>query len=161
MSLRTRLEAKDRRHLDHPVLVGDARVAAAAVQVAQAELLAAESPDGDSEQVPGLRAALEAADAAYLGCFATVAFDAMDPDDYEDLVTAHLDPQSGEIDQATCLPALAAACVVDEDLKDEQWWAAQFAKGTWSAGERADLYHQLYLLNRTAPGLAAEALGKG
>lgn len=161
MTLRDRLEGKARRHLDHPVLVGDPRVAAAAVQLATAELLAAQSPGGDPATIAEKQAAVDAADAAYLGCFETVAFDAMDPDEYEDLVASHLDPETGKIDQVACLPALAAACAVDEDLHDPQWWAAQFAKGTWSAGERDDLYHQLYLLNRTAPGLASEALGKG
>lgn len=161
MSLRDRLEAKARRHLDHPVLVGDPQVAAAAVQLATTELLAAQAPGGDDARLAELQAARDAAEAAYLACFEQVRFEAMDPDEYEDLISGHLDPASGEIDKGACLPALAAACAAEEDLKDPAWWSAQLHGGPWSAGERDDLYHQLYLLNRTAPGIVAEALGKG
>lgn len=163
MSLRGRLEAKRRRHLDYRVVIDDSQVAAAlaAVQVAAAELLAAQVAETAPETLATRHDAVAAAQAALQGCFEVVGFDAMDPDEYDALVTAHADPATGEPDQGTLLPVLAAECAIDPDLADPTWWTARFVSGVWSSGERDDLFHALYLLNRTAPGAVGEALGKG
>ena len=163
MSLRDRLEAKRRRHLDYRVVIDDSQVAAAlaAAQVAAAELLAAQVDVTAPETLAARHDAVAAAQAALEAAFEVVGFDAMDPDEYDALVTDHADPTTGDPDRATLLPALASACAVDPDLADPTWWAARLVSGTWSAGERDDLFHALYLLNRTAPGAVGEALGKG
>lgn len=163
MSLRGRLEAKRRRHLDYRVVIDDSQVAAAlaAVQVAGAELLAAQVAETAPQLLAARQDAVAAAQAALQGCFEVVGFDAMDPDEYDALVTAHADPTTGDPDRATLLPVLAAECAVDQGLADPTWWVARLVSGTWSSGELDDLYHALYLLNRTAPGAVGEALGKG
>lgn len=156
MSLRDRLSAKARRHLDHPVVIDDPQVAAAEVG-AQEQLLLAARMSGDRAEIERATAAVEAARAAVAACFAMVGFDALDPVDYEELTRSFLD-DDGRLDIDAVLPALAAACASDEDLRDPQWWAAELASGRWNAGEVRHLFAELTALNMSIP---PAGLGKG
>lgn len=151
MTLRDRLEGKARRRHVHRILVDDPAAAGAALQDASLLLLAAERPGADPEGLAAAQAAHAAAQAAYAACFEAVEFLALPGDEYEALVAEHID-DDGDLDTAAVLPHLAAACAVPQDLADATWWAGQLASDRWSAGERDDLYHALYLLNRAVPG---------
>lgn len=156
MSLRDRLSAKARRHLDHPVVIDDLQVAAAAVG-AQEQLLWAARMGGDAAEIEAATAAVAAAKAAVTACYEFVGFDALDPNDYEELTRSCLD-DDGRLDIDAVLPALAAACATDEDLRDPQYWASELGSGRWNAGEVAHLFAELTALNQAIP---PAGLGKG
>lgn len=88
------------------------------------------------------------------GSVVEVEFEALRPADYEALSAAHTGAD-GELDRDGFLPALAAACAVEDD--DPSKWAALVADGL-SAGEANALYQRLLLLNF---GIPAAGLGKG
>lgn len=156
MSLRDRLSAKARRHLDHPVVIDDPQVAAAAVGV-QEQLWFAARMSGEAAEIERTKAALEAAKAALTACYEFVGFDALDPNDYEDLTRSFLD-DDGRLDVDAVLPALAAACASDEDLRDPEYWATELGSGRWNAGEIHHLFAELTALNQAIP---PAGLGKG
>ncbi|NCT90255.1 hypothetical protein GXB85_04710 [Cellulomonas sp. APG4] len=141
MSLRERLEGKARRRLSVRVQVTDPAADREAVSAAQTLLLAAQAAP-EAHDVPAAQDAYDAAVAAFLGNFEDVPFEALDPKDFEALVDAH--SRADDIDRDGLLAALAAACVVDEDLRDEAWWRAQLARPEWTTGEKDDLYHRLF-----------------
>lgn len=150
MSLREKLAAKQRRRATYPVQVSDPGQAAERVAAARQALVAAEmSPTTTREQRAELEHDLEAAQAAHAEHFVAVEFLALHPADFEALFAAHLvEDAKGEavVDATTLLPALAAACAVDEELQDAEWWAGQLdpEKGTWTKGERDALYYELF-----------------
>lgn len=156
MSVRDRLSAKGRRHLDHPVVIDDPEAAAAAV-AAQDQLLWAARMQGDQDEIERASAALEKAKAAAAACYEWISFDALDPTDYEDLTTRFL-MEDGRLDVDAVLPALAAACATDEDLQDPEYWAAELGSGRWNAGEVHHLFAELTALNQ---GIPPAGLGKG
>lgn len=88
------------------------------------------------------------------GSVVEVEFEALKPADYEALTAAHTG-EDGEIVRGTFVPALAAACAVEDD--DPEKWATLLTDGL-SAGEVNDLYQRLILLNY---GVPAAGLGKG
>lgn len=83
-----------------------------------------------------------------------VEFEAIAPKDYEALNNEHTDDK-GKVDSDALLPALAAACAV-EDGDVEKWEAV--CSGALSAGEANALYQRLILLNYAVP---SAGLGKG
>lgn len=92
---------------------------------------------------------LEAARAELAEHYVEIQFQALLPRDLEELQDAHTGPD-GEEDTETFVPALAAACVVDEDLKDPAWWAGQRDSGGWGWGEWQELHNTLVALNYEA-----------
>lgn len=159
--LRARLEAKHRRTCTVPVQVDDpgparARVEAARHAYVMAEL-AASQDDTKAAARDDAQAALAAAQEDEAACYVPVEFAALPDDDMEAIVARHQRPD-GEIDRKAATPVLAAACAVDEDLRDEAWWAQQLATPAWAQGEALDLFRRLLDLNwRTPP----ESLPKG
>lgn len=148
MSLRERLEAKQRRRLTVPILVSDPTTdqhvlngATVALQVAQAR----EEPQADEVEI--LRKAQEEAATAVQAHFAEVELQAMSGNDWEAAMAAW---SGEEIDWPKALAPLLAQSCVDEGLQDEQWWAERLAGPAWSEGDRDTLKMALLRLNVTA-----------
>jgi hypothetical protein len=149
VSLRDRLAAKQRRRVVVSVEIapmGDDQ--ATRVTAAQAELLAALTSGGDN--VEALR---EVADAAQAENRAEVGFTACGDDIFEKVAARYPAPDGtdGGFDWHTALPVVAALCADDEDLQDDEWWAEQFASGTWGHGEKLGLWQELLALNTVRP----------
>lgn len=157
MTLRDRLEAKARRREGYRVLVDDPSVAASRVSDAHTMLLAAQATPDRAGALDAAQEALAAAQGDLEACYELVDFAALDPDDYDALVTAHTDAD-GDLDRSAMLPELAAACAVDESVKDADWWRTLLTTGGWSAGERDGLFDHLFVLNYAIP---RPGLGKG
>ncbi|MGN8245235.1 hypothetical protein ACTHAM_002354 [Cellulomonas soli] len=150
MSLRDRLAAKARRRVSFPVQVSDPTADQERAAGARTQLAVGQATGITSESIEALREAVTAADAAVEAHFVDVEFEALAPDLFEELLAANA--PGGDVDQPAMRIALAAACAVDEELRDEQWWAEQFASGAWSPGELADLYYRLFtVLHYTVP----------
>lgn len=148
MSLRERLEAKQRRRLTVPILVSDPSAdqhvlngAMVALQVAQAR----EEPQADEIEILGK--AQEEAAAAVQSHFADVELQAMSGNDWEAAMAAW---SGEEIDWPKALAPLLAQSCVDAELQDEQWWAERLADPAWSEGDRDTLKMALLRLNVTA-----------
>lgn len=148
MSLRERLEAKQRRRLTVPILVSDSTQdqhvlngAAVALQVAQSR----EEPQSDEIEI--LRKAQEEAAAAVQAHFVEVELQAMSGNDWEAAMAAW---SGDEIDWPKALAPLLAQSCVDEELQDEQWWSERLADPAWSEGDRDTLKMALLRLNVTA-----------
>lgn|GEM_PF-1372660 len=151
MSLRDRLESKQRRRVTWTVEVSDPSTTQARVAAARAQLAQAEALETSEESRAALAAELADAERAVATHYEQVQFEALDPDLFEAMLVEHSDA-AGDVDRARMRPALAAACAVDEGLRDEQWWADRFASGVWSKGEIDDLYHLLVtVLNYSVP----------
>lgn len=144
MSLRERLQAKARRRVTVTVQVTDPADDARRAAEARVLLLAAQTDPTRADELPALERAVEEADAAVAANMVDVTFEQLTDADFEAVVAAHTTDDG--VDQAAVLPVLAAACAVDEDLRDEQWWTDQLdpASGVWSPGERDHLYFKLY-----------------
>lgn len=148
MSLRERLEAKQRRRLTVPILVSDPSVdqhvlngATVAFQLAQAR----EAPEPD--EIEALRQAQEEASAAVQAHFVEVELQAMSGSDWEAAMAAW---SGDEVDWSAALAPLLAQSCVDEDLRDEQWWSDCLAGEAWSEGDLDALKMALLRLNVTA-----------
>lgn len=151
MSLRDALASKSRRRETIPVQVTDPTDDLSRAAEARTLAIAAPLRGAPAEEIAELEAAASAADDAVRGHYVDVEFQAMDPVEFEALLMEHTD-EEGEVERTAMRPALAAACAVDEDLRDEQWWAEQFGSGSWSKGELDDLYYRLFtVLNYSVP----------
>jgi len=184
-SLRDRLAAKKRPSIVFPVQV---EAPGPAYEEAQQALLAAgrlrlgaellEQQNPDEAATAQLAAATTAEDEARTALAAEVAsrhvdveFRALEPLAMERLTAAHT-AADGTTDEVGCCPALAAACAVDEDLRDVAWWTGQLygrpaagdelepVEATWALGEVNRLWAALLMLN-TPSATAAVRAGKG
>lgn len=154
-SLRSRIEAKARRRVVYPVQVTDPTAAEAARTEAQRLLLVLtmgrDDPDApDTDEIAKARTLLEAAETHLATHYAEVAFQALPAADFEALATFYRDDE-GDLDNAALAAPLAAACAVDEDLRDESWWAQQLAGGAWNTAEVSVLTSTLLQLNYSSP----------
>lgn len=151
MSLRQRLAHKQRRRAAWLVQVTDPDQAQARVAAARAQLDAARAMSLDPDALDALAGEVAQAEVELAATTETVEFQALAPDEFEALLAAHSDT-TGDVDSTAMRAALAAACAVDEDLRDEQWWTEQLASGRWSKGEVDDLYYLLFtVLNYSVP----------
>lgn len=144
MSLKARLEAKARRRVTVRVQVTDPAQDVRRADEARAFLLHAQLVPERADQVPSLEAAVKEADKAVDAHYVDVVFEQLHDVDFEAVVAAHTTDDG--VDQDAVLPVLAAACAVEEDLRDEEWWTEQLdpSKGSWNPGERDHLYYKLY-----------------
>jgi len=152
-ALRDRLAAKARRRTVFHVEISDAEDARRRVDEAQQQVTLRGFMDGASE-LETAKAALAAAEQELAKHYEPVEFQAATPADYEALSAAHFqDKKDDDIDIDAVLPALAAICAVEEDMRDEAWWSDQLSPATsaWSAGERSALYNRLVDLNVARP----------
>lgn len=157
MTLRDQLAAKQRRRVSYPVQVADPEPAQQRAAVAHQALAAAEvNGRATPDEIAALQADYDTAQADAEACFVGVDFDALPPADFEALIAAHTleDGKDAGIDRARLMPALAAACAVDESLRDESWWAEQLdpERTSWSTGEVDALWALLFVkLHYTVP----------
>ncbi len=145
MSLRDRLAAKQRRRAVVPIQVSDPGPDYAKFQGALVALrVAQQREDNQPGEVEGLKATAEAAEAAVNGHFAEVELEALPGPEWE----AAMARWSGEkVDWAVALAPLLAESCVDEELRDEQWWAERIADPAWSEGDLDVLRIALLRLN--------------
>ncbi len=159
-----RLEAKQARRAQVPILVGDLQAAQQAVSIAGGALAAHEAAvkakgkqsAADKKKHAQLTKRLEETVRAAAATVEMVDVQAMDPDEHEALCSAHTGP-TGDPDLKGLLPPLMAASCVDEELRDEEKWAELLARPIWTAGERDELRLRVLGLNQVAPA----RLGKG
>jgi len=156
-TLRERLAAKQRRRVVVPVQVSDPGPAREALDLATRKAQFLELAGTDPDGLAAAQAAETAARAALAEHYENVEFQAIAPVDAEAIFAAHTN-DAGETDDVAAAPELAAACAVDEELRDVDWWREQLTDGTWSLGERVSLYDQLVTLNMSAP---RESVPKG
>lgn len=145
-TVKERLEAKRRNRTSVLVQVEDPRAAANALDTAKSRLALAMSEDTASKDFTALETAVEETAAAWRACHVEVEFQSLQADEYE-AITARCRKGDGDLDSVAVTPLLAAACAVDEELQDVDWWTAQLASESWSAGERVDLFSALIQVN--------------
>ena len=155
-SLKDRLAAKAARRVTLPIATRDPLGEFEDLQRTTVAL-SIHPKDGDLDELARLTAEHEAAQAAYDAVFVEVEFQALSAADYEAVLDQYLDPDSAEdgeelvSDWAQALPDLVAACCVDPELQDVEWWREQFAKDVWSAGDKVSLRIELIRLNTEIP----------
>lgn len=155
MSLRSAIEAKQRRTAKLPVLVGD--LAAAAAEVAsfraalaiQLEQRGAKTRPTKAEEKT--RADLQAALERQAACVVEIELRALPADEWEALFGPLEPDENGDLDlEEIHALALAASCT-DPELQDADWWAEQLKQPHWSRGDKAAISQALASLNMTAP----------
>lgn len=148
MNLRERLEAKQRRRLVVPILVSDPSTDQHVLNGAMVALQVAQGREQvEQDEVEVLRKAQEEAAAAVQAHYAEVELQAMSGNDWEAAMAAW---SGDEIDWPRALAPLLAQSCVDEELRDEAWWAERLADPAWSEGDRDTLKMALLRLNVTA-----------
>jgi hypothetical protein len=150
---RERLAAKKRRTATVSVALEDATEAVAAANEARGNLAMARINERDETELEVLQQRVDAAEAAVAELHERITFAACAPSVFEALRTDFTGAK-GEIDPAKLaenLPPLLAACAVDEDLQDEEFWREQLASGSWSSGEQVHLANTVLGLNIAAP----------
>lgn len=163
MSLRSLIEAKQRRTAKLPILVGDLAAAAAEVATFRAALEVHQQvssqrlgDDGqpseeDAATEEGLRAQLAAAKERQAACVVEVELQALPADEWDALFGPIEPDESGDLDMtAIHAPLLAASCV-DPELQDVEWWARQLKEPRWTRGDRGAISQVLLDLNCYAP----------
>jgi hypothetical protein len=163
-SLKERIEAKARRSVSLPILVGDASSAIAAVTEALRALqnyqnAAPEEPDDEFRaEEQRLRDGVDEAVAAQREMIVQVKLQALPADEWEAVFGGVEPDEDGELALDDFRAALLAACCVDEDLRDEKWWEEQLSGPQWTKGEKIAADRILLDLNLSAP---AGSPGKG
>lgn len=149
-SLREQLAAKRTRHVIVPVQVSDPGPARSRVSELEKRLTIRQLGKRPEEEILEAETELAEARAELAKHFVDVEFRAIPPADFEALQDAHT-TDDGTPDPLTFPPVLAAACAVDEDLRDEEFWVEQLSSGAWAWGERHALFEALLNLNLEAP----------
>lgn len=152
------------------VVVADTTEAVEAANRAQREWFMREGAHGSGdEEANRLEQVWIQAKAAVADCYTDVEFEACHPRKFEELQT-DFTAADGGIDPAKLdahLPALIVACVVEDDLRDEEFWLEQLVGeeteeldehgepkrtgGSWAYGEKINLANRLLNLNLSAP----------
>lgn len=163
MSLRARIEAKERRTAAFPLQVGDVAAAAAAVQTHRAALDAhlavlrqrteAGTPAGeaDHERTEQLRQQLADAKARQTDTVVLIELQALEPDVWDAVFGDAPQDDDGDVDLDDVRGALLAASCVDPELRDEAWWETQLARPEYSKGDKLAINHTLITLNLNTP----------
>jgi hypothetical protein len=152
VSLRDRLEAKQRRRIDVPILVSDPTQdqanATALVTALQAAL--GRNDTGEAER---LREQIQAQAEKIKEHWVVVELQAMPRDEWRAATGAWQTVETTEdgpqvvTDWAQALAPLLAESCVDPDLRDEAWWAERLARPEWSEGDTNALQLALLQLN--------------
>lgn len=146
-NLRDRLEAKKRRRVTIPVQIDtppDGVVQALEAAASTVRILVYSGRADDDPDLVAARDAQDRAQKALDEYCVDVEFLALPDDDMEALAATYR-LEDGDLDVKAIAAPLAAACAVDEGLRDEQWWQAQIP--AWSHGERVTLSSALINLN--------------
>lgn len=149
MSLRDRLEAKQRRRTVVPVHLSDAAEAHEALMGVRVALALAESKPADEQDadvVQKLRAQVADSEAELAEHVVSVELQALERADWRAVLDRVEASGWDEI-----LPDVIAESCVDPDLQDVAWWRAQFARPEWSDGDVMAFRIALGELNTAAP----------
>lgn len=170
MSLRERLAAKARRRAVYRVQIDDTAAAERTFQAHAAALAlklstrpALEAEEGFDVaafdvDVARLQASVDAARADLDACYVDVELQALPDDEWDAVLATSPRGDDGDIDLDDVRAALLAACAVDPELQDEQFWTERLADPAWTKGEKIALNNTLLALNLNAP---AGSQGKG
>jgi hypothetical protein len=162
MNLRERIEAKAVRTATLPLQVGDVAAAAAEVATLREALgvhlrlvkqrvdAEGEETEADRARADQLRDQLQAAKEREAETVVAVEIRALSPDLWDEILNVAPDDEEG-VDLSVLRPALLAASCTDEDLRDEEWWAAQLAGPQWSKGDLLAINQLLLTLNLNTP----------
>lgn len=151
MSLRDRLEAKQRRRLSVPILVSDPSEDQAALNTLAIAYQAAVGREDESAKV--LKVQVEEQAAVTAGHWAQVELQALPRTEWNAVYGAWQSVQVTDdgpemvTDWAEALAPLLAESCVDPELRDEKWWAGQLARPEWSEGDTLALRLALLRLN--------------
>lgn len=152
MSLRQRLEEKQRRRLVVPIRVSDPSADQAAAETLQAAFSVAAAA-GDEATAENLRAQLAEVADRIRAHWADVELEAMPRDQWREVTSAWQtventgDGPQVVTDWAEALAPLLAESCTDPELKDAEWWAVQLNRPEWSEGDTNALQMALLRLN--------------
>lgn len=170
-SQRDRLRSRPRPSLPYPLLVDPDRAAAARAELEEAQRHARQAglaKDPQPAVVEAARARVAAAEAALEDCYETIVLRALPPDDLEQLRAEHPPtaeqiaaakaerktavergektlPPWPDVNQASYVPALLAACAADSGMSMDDWVA--FLAENVSAAERIGLWQAAEAVN--------------
>jgi hypothetical protein len=159
-SWRQRLEGKQRRRLEVPILVSDDDHGLMALSEQQEGLVRLlEAGGADPAALAEAQAKFDVTREALSEHIAKVPFVTLPGDEYDALLAAHPATelsQDGGIEWTTALPALAAACSAaaeDRPCGDEDitWWSGILARPEWTKGDLLNLWGTLLRLHQRAP----------
>lgn len=147
-SIKEHLESKQRRRLVQPIQITnpaeDQQIwmgVTAALQVQQ------NKPDDerDNAVIANLQKQLDQAWERWRSHYADVELQSMPRSDWNAAMTEW----QGEdgVDWPAALAPLLAACCVDEDLRDPEWWRTQLGQESWSEGDTNSLRMAVLALN--------------
>ena len=171
MGLRDLIEAKQRRTVLHPIMVGNPSAAVAEVKKLTADLMehmrllaekrkAGKKPTkADTEREAKIKADLEAAQERRAAMTVEIELQSLPEDEWEAAIADLGDDARESYDLSSILAVLTAASCTDPELQDVDWWAEQLNRPTWTDGDKSALSSALLNLNVFAPRF--EALGKG
>lgn len=171
MTLRDLIEAKQRRTVTWPLLVGNPSAAAAEVetfrkaydlhQAALAEKRRAgkRPTKADLQREGKVKADLKAALGRMAATVVNIELQSLPDDEWEGLFGSIEPDENGEFDLGPIQAALLAASCIDPDLQDADWWAEQLKRPEWTDGDKAAISRTLLELNVYAPRF--DLLGKG
>lgn len=146
MSLRDRLENKERKRLVVPIQTSDpGRDHEAWMGAAGALRIAQTNDEATPEYKAELSKLMDEAEKRYLAHFAEVELQALIRSDWEAAMAEWQGEETIDWDAALA-PLLALSCT-DPELQDEAWWAEQLAKPSWTDGEFDGLKTAILSLN--------------
>lgn len=171
MSLRDRIEGKQRRTATWPLLVGNPSAAAAEVETFRKALgvhqavmermrQAKKRPTkADKEREEQLRADLQASLERAAATVVNIELQSLPEDEWEALFGPLEPDEGGDYDLGPIHAVSLAAMCTDPELQDAGWWTEQLKQPAWTQGDKAMLSRVLLELNSFAPRL--DVLGKG
>jgi hypothetical protein len=149
VSLREKLEAKQRKRLVVPVQVSDPSTEHEAyIGAASALKLAHAKEESTPEYIAQLEKLVVDAGERYRSHFVEVELQSLDRADWNAAMAKWMGEEHIDWDAALA-PLLAESCT-DEDLQDEQWWAERLAAPEWSEGDVDALKAAILTLNVTS-----------
>lgn len=152
MSLKERLEAKQRRRINVPVLISDPAQDQADGMALATALQAALGRD-DAPAADRLREQIKEQAEKIAANWAVVELQSMPRDQWRAATATWQTVETTEdgpqvvTDWAQALAPLLAESCVDPELRDETWWAGQLARPEWSEGDSNALQLALLQLN--------------
>lgn len=158
-SLRKALAGKTRTSAEYRVVVSDTTDADKALSSAVREQrLATARHEPGSPEVAAADVAVAEARKQVEGCFYPIRLQSLPPHQFEGLLSQH-EPTEQQVKEAEAkglprpsfdvdalVPALVAACSVEQDMT-EQEWTEELTSERWSAAERNELFDVALAVN--------------
>lgn len=152
MSLRDRLEQKQRRRAVVPVQVSDPSADMATLSGIAVALNAARA-DSDADTLASLQSQLDEQSEKVQSHWAQVEMQSLPPAEWEAAVSAWQkiemqdDGPTAVMNWAEGLPDLVALSCTDPELRDAEWWREQLSSERWSEGDLDALKRTVLALN--------------